>query len=309
MVRTAQLNVSMPGGRPRRLAFGGVLLAIAFALSLAFSAHAQGACMNARDCVNAANWQNAFADQYHREGVFFQAISRDYFGKAYEWGQKATFAFHAGDGTAAAWYKAIADDYSRKAVANANAADERFRHAHFVRVAAQDSANRAHFFAAITDTGPSYPEGIQLVTAEPSTPGGYNCTGTAKHIKNQRKIESSAAKTDLFSYRIETPWKFCNGKVTQLYPAEPWQTVHNGGDLAGWQYVGREKVRANCYGGTPERCAWTYQWHFKLDLPDLGPISLDRHKYPCATTQVRGDGRHYRHGGCDLRAWSGPQWG
>lgn len=262
--------------------------------------------MNAKDCFNAANWQNAVAENYFAEGVFFREYSKNYFVQAAEWNQKATFAFHAGDATAALWYKAIADDYSAKSVANAKAADKRFAQAAFTRAAAQDSLNRGQFFSAQDDVGPSYPEGIQTAGADPG--GKYNCTGAAKIINNHRTIEAWTGR-DFFSYELTTPWKFCNGQVTQLYPAEPDQEPKH----PDWRYVGREKVRAACYGGTPERCAWSYRWHFVKDLPTVhvGPVTIDPdvHRYVCVTTQVRGDGAHYRHGSCDLRAWSGPSWG
>lgn len=299
--------LSGAGRRQRWVVRAGLALAAAFVLSLSTSAQAQAECMTAKDCFNAANWQNAVANQYSSEGNYFREYSKHYFVQAAEWNQKATFAFYAGDATAALWYKAIADDYSAKSVANAKAADQRFAQAAFTRAAAQDSLNRGRFFSALEDVGGSYPEGIQTASAQP--PGKYNCTGAAKIIKNQRKIEGTAANFDLFSYRAETPWKFCNGKVTQMYPGELWQTSHSR-----WEYVGREKVRAACYGGTPERCAWSYQWHWKLDNPTVelpGGITINEDKFRdvCVTTQVRGDGAHYRHGGCDLKAWTGPSWG
>jgi hypothetical protein len=295
----------------RTAARAGLLVLVALTLSLTATAKAEAQCMSAKDCLNAATWQHAVADNYAAEGNFFRGYATHYFALAYEWNQKATFAFHAGDANAAAWYKAIADDYSRKSVQNANAADQRFAQAASMRAAAEDSLNRGKFFAALSDADPANPEGIEVASANPG--GGYNCTNAQKQVKNQRKIESSWAKSDLFSYRIETPWTFCNGQITRIFPAVPWETIHDAGDDANWKFVSRDKKRANCYGGTPERCAWTYQWHFWLDLPTVKigdfEIDVDKHKYPCVTTQVRGDGAHYRHGGCDLKAWSGPQWG
>jgi hypothetical protein len=305
MVSSTDVLATKPGSR--RLLRGILLIAAAIAASLTVTARAQAdnSCMSAQACYNAATWETAVANDYQNKGVFFRGYSTHYFGLAYEWNQKATFAFYAGDATAATWYKAIADDYSRKSVQNSKAADEHFAQAAHWRGAAQTSVNRARFFSALEDVGPSYPEGIHIAIAQPT--GKYNCTGTAKVVKNQRKIEGLSF--DLFSYRAETPWMFCNGKVTKMYPGELWQTSHSR-----WQFIGREKVRAACYGGTPERCAWSYLWHWKLDNPTVelpGGITINEDKYrdTCVTTQVRGDGAHYRHGGCDLKAWSGPQWG
>lgn len=293
-----------------RLVRAIVVLTVALVGWLAASPRAEAAeCMSAKECFNAANWQNAIAQDYFNQGVWFREHSKLYFGYAYEWNQKATFAFHAGDAVAAQWYKALGDAYSADSRRNAKAADERFAQAAFTRAAAENNFNRGKFFAALAEADPG--EGIEIARAQPG--GGHNCTGAVKQVKNERMIESSWFKSDLFSYRIETPWTFCNGQVTRIYPAVTWETIHNAGDDAGWELVGKEKKRANCYGGTPERCAWTYQWHFKLDLPTVKKgdveIDLDKHKFPCVTTQVRGDGAHYRHGGCDLKAWSGPQWG
>jgi len=123
----------------------GLLLAVALVMSLATSARAQAECMTASACFTSAEWRQAIADDYFNQGVWFREHSKQYFGLAYEWNQKATFYFHAGNATAATWSKAVADDYSRKSVANAKAADERFAQAQFTNAAADGDLTRAMF--------------------------------------------------------------------------------------------------------------------------------------------------------------------
>jgi hypothetical protein len=151
MVRSTQ---QLAAPRSARLwhsfVLGGLLLAVAFLLSLTATAKAQAAdCMSARACSDAASWQNAVADDYSNKSTWFRATSRQNFINAKEWGDKATFAFYAGDGTAAAWYKAIADDYSRKSVADGKAADDYAAQAQFYRAVAQDSISRSEFFGVL----------------------------------------------------------------------------------------------------------------------------------------------------------------
>jgi hypothetical protein len=155
----------------------------------------------------------------------------------------------------------------------------------------------------------AYPlSNLQVNEVTATSSANMNCTGTPKSIKNRRLIESGVFHTDLFWYRQETPWKYCNGNITQLYPAELSQGVYSNASVAGWSFVRRWKVRANCYGyGVGgEHCAWTHQFEFKLDPPGVPEI---RRFYGCVTSQVRGDGRHYRHGSCSLGPWSGTMYG
>jgi hypothetical protein len=292
--------------RPSRMLCLGLMLAVGCLASLASSAKAAD-CQTSTDCFNAAQWQRAVANDYSNKAAWFREMSRQNFASAYEWNQKATFAFYAGDGTAATWYKAIADDYSTKAVANAKAADDYANRAKFVNAAADGSFKRG--MELRWDVGPSYPEGIQTASAESN--GKHNCTSNPKRLSNERSVKAHDGEL-LFKYRIETYWTFCHGndlttgKVTKLYPAETFGSPSNSAGEVGWYLDSKEKIRARCYGGAPERCAWTYQFHWVWDRGGSFPAG---HRDTCVTTQVRGDGRHYRHGGCDLKAWSGPQWG
>ena len=131
---------------------GATLVVIGFAMSLVMSprANADDTCNSAQDCFTAEKWERALANDYQNKGNFFHGWSVNYFGQAYEWNQKATFAFHAGDATAATWYKAIADDYSKKAVDNAKAADANFAQAARWRAAADTSHQRGLFLFAAT---------------------------------------------------------------------------------------------------------------------------------------------------------------
>jgi hypothetical protein len=136
----------------------GLLLAIAVVMSLATSAKAEAACNTANECFTAAEWQQAVADDYFNKGVWFREYSKQYFGLAVEWNQKATWYFHAGNASAAAWSKAVADDFSKKSVANAKAADEHFAQAQYWNAAANNDLARAMFIMAANGSNGCYYE-------------------------------------------------------------------------------------------------------------------------------------------------------
>ena len=133
----------------------GLALIVALGLSLAASAKAQAECMTPDACTNSAVWQKAVAKDYFNKGVWFRGASRTDFGQAYEWGQKATFAFHAGDAIAAQWYKGMADAYSLSARRNAKAADDFFSRAAFTSTAADGNVKRAFQLQAFYNPHPS----------------------------------------------------------------------------------------------------------------------------------------------------------
>jgi hypothetical protein len=120
-----------------------LLLFVGLLLALAGSAKAKADCMTPDACFSAADWQKAVADDSSNKAAWFRAAAAQNFVDAKQWGDKATFAFHAGDATAAAWYKAIADDYAHKAVANSKAADNYAAQAKFIAAAAVGSVKRA----------------------------------------------------------------------------------------------------------------------------------------------------------------------
>jgi hypothetical protein len=131
-----------------------LLLVAAFAVSLAASSHARAAeCTDLEQCLNAGNIQKAVSDDDSNKAAWFRATSKQNFINAYQWNQKAAFAFAAGDATAAAWYKAIADDYSRKSVADANAAQNYANQALYWAAAADRSFKRYLFMEAAPDAG------------------------------------------------------------------------------------------------------------------------------------------------------------
>jgi hypothetical protein len=124
----------------------GLLLALAFVTSLAFAGAARAAdCTTASVCFSTAESQRAAADDASNKAAWFRATSQQNFINAKQWGDKATFAFHAGNATAAIWYKAIADDYASKSVADAKAANNYANQATFLTVAADGNAARGMF--------------------------------------------------------------------------------------------------------------------------------------------------------------------
>jgi hypothetical protein len=160
--REREMTVDTTG--PRRFRWVhtlGILLGIALAILLVGSSRANAAaCADLEACGTAADWEKAISDDYSNKAAWFRATSAQNFVNAKQWGDKATFAFHAGDATAATWYKAIADDYARKAVADSKAATNYANQSLFWAAAADRDYRRYAFIA-------NAPEG-----AEPGAPFG-----------------------------------------------------------------------------------------------------------------------------------------
>ena len=142
------------GRKSRVLAGALVALMIAVLGSLATSARAQAACTSAKSCFDAAQGQTIVAKDYFNKGVWFREHARQHFGEAYNWNEKARFAFAAGNPDAA-WAKAVADDFAKTAAREAAAADDMFARAKFTSAAADDSFNRGMFFNALDGEGGS----------------------------------------------------------------------------------------------------------------------------------------------------------
>jgi hypothetical protein len=165
---------------PNSLRRTGIALVAAMALWLAGTAEARADCMIAKDCLTAAEWQTAIADDYGNKAAWFRATSKQNFIDAYQWGQKATFAFYGGNATAATWYKALADDYSRKSIADGKAADQYAAQAVFYRAAAQNSTDRGMFIMTANASA-----GCPLQTADAGSQQDIiACTAGAPHRSN-----------------------------------------------------------------------------------------------------------------------------
>jgi hypothetical protein len=168
----------LTGRMSKSIRMAGLVLAAVFAVSLAASDQARAAdCTTANACFTSAEWQNAVANDDSNKAAWFREMSRQNFISAKEWGDKATLAFHAGDATAAAWYKAIADDYSQKAVANAKAADDYTNQATFIKAAAYSNILRGMFIMTANAS-----QGCPLQTADAGGSGDIvACTASAQH--------------------------------------------------------------------------------------------------------------------------------
>ena len=219
----------------RSVRVAALSLAAIFVVMLAGSRTARAAeCMSATACSDAAVWQQAIADDSNRKSVWFRATSKQNFINAYEWNQKATFAFHAGDANAAAVYKAIADDYARKSVADAKAADNYAAQAQSFVNASQDSINRSEFFGVLG-------EGSDLSIAS----DGRKCEHTIHHPSDPDRFGSGkpnsygceywdtvvrACDRDKDGHRVKTEWVGgLDGAHHPWFPPEggddhPWAT-------------------------------------------------------------------------------------
>lgn len=196
------------------------------------AAHAAD-CMSASACSDAAVWQQAVADDSNSKATWFRATSRQNFINAKEWGDKATFAFYAGDATAAAWYKAIVDDYARKSVADAKAADNYSAQVLSYVNASQDSINRSEFFGVLN-------EGSDLSIAS----DGRKCEHTIHHKTDPDPFGSGKPNTygceywnnfvracdrDVDGHRVKVEWVGNLDYAGHWFPPEggedhPWGT-------------------------------------------------------------------------------------
>jgi hypothetical protein len=205
-----------------------------FVVMLAGSRAARAAdCMSASACSDAAVWQQAVAEDSNNKAAWFRATSKQNFIYAKQWGDKATFAFYAGDATAATWYKAIADDYSRKSVADAKAADNYAAQAQSYVNASQDSINRSEFFGilgegsdlSIASNGPKCEHTIHHKT-DPDAfgsgrPNSYGCEYWDTHVR--------ACDRDKDGHRVKTEWVGALDQAGHWFPPEggedhPWST-------------------------------------------------------------------------------------
>lgn len=134
-----------------------------------------------------------------------------------------------------------------------------------------------------------------------------------KTISNERNRKERAdpryaqPKLSVLNFKLKTEWAFKNGQVTKMYPANAHCTATSFGLSRGWHCSNPDgtKVRANCYGGSPEHCAWTYSFDIYREIwvPVIGTIWRVQEDRWCLTNQVSGSGAHYRHGSCDRKAW------
>jgi hypothetical protein len=311
----------------------GLVLAAAFVLSLTGAGQARAAdCATAQECYNAATWQRAVADDYSNKAAWFREMSRQNFVSAKEWGDKATFAFHAGDATAATWYKAIADDYSSKSVANAKAADDYANRAKFIYAAAEGNVTRGNWLGSCLPAGDcsmfTRPPGItdaewfQSVAelsggseAEPSSPvttcpAGVYCDAIQGHGPCT-KIDNVRPKKFLgftvFKIHATAHWCYKNGQITKLYSSDAHCDVTAYGVIRGFTCDNPDgKGRRECYGGNPEHCAvmWSFDIHKDTWTPTTGQITVARYHW-CATNQISGSGAWKKTGHCDnVEPWS-----
>jgi hypothetical protein len=286
----------------RALQLGLIAFFAALGASLAASAHARASdeCATSTDCFNAAAWQRAVAKDYSDKAAWFRATSKQNFINAYEWNQKATFAFHGGNANAAAVYKAIADDYSRKSVADGKAADDYSSRAAFVNAAAAGNEDRGRWLQSCGDAeicsrfirpaGLTDSQWFTIVSqigqtgveidSPPETsfclPGEF-CTASGtptgcKTIKNPRtKTEivdprrpfTKGNRLPVIQITFETTWCYKNGNITRMDPPNAHCHVTLFGLGRGWRCAnpdGHPVFPGRRTGGNPEHGAWIYSF-------------------------------------------------
>jgi hypothetical protein len=172
---------------------------------------------------------------------------------------------------------------------------------------ANGTQNGAVYHGFVTSPCPPMPT-VQQVAEDPpeqfiSDPDGLPIASgcRVKEIKNPRRGHSTLG-THLWTVRLTTAWKYCNGDIVKMYPAgsEFWTT--SAGAVAGWRCLHQgTKIRAINTGGNPEHGAYTYAYDIEFK-PPYSPFVLGV-KHWCATNQISGSGAHRRHGSCDIQPW------
>jgi hypothetical protein len=163
--------------------------------------------MSPSACSAAAAWQQAVADDSNNKANWFRATSRQNFINAKEWGDKADWAFRSGDAVAAPWYKAIADDYARKSVADAKAADSYAAQTQSYWNASQDSLNRSEFFGA-SDWQIAMPNGRKCEHAvhHPSDPDAFGSGSPNSYGCEYWNTRVRACDRDVDGHQVRLQW-------------------------------------------------------------------------------------------------------
>jgi len=191
-------------------------------------------------------------------------------------------------------------------------------HTHRFRIYATYSLNgqsgSARFDADGTKNGTHYdqfttPDVTQVAELPPETYWATDSDGSAiaasckiKEITNIRK-GSSTLGTHLWTVRLTTAWKYCNGwDIVRMYPASAECNLTTAGTLAGWSCGDITKIRAVNYGGNPEHAAYSYSYQLHWESPIYGAL-FQQNKRWCATNQISGSGAHKRTGSCDVQPW------
>lgn len=272
------------GSRASRLALRlAVALFVTFGISLAASQQAQAAeCGTSRACFDAAVWQREIARDYFNKGVWFREHSKQHFGQAYEWNQRATFAFHAGDATAAAWYKAIADDYSRKAVDNAKAADDYFARAAFTHAAYMGSLRRGSTLLA-AEARRDVDEESGLTTAA----AGAGCKWDGKPGPGGLR---NTFDESWFKAEVVSNWCYNGTSVTNHRSVPGGEVTFPVGVLQGWFFVETHWAYSKCHtfnGVSKHNCLTKRE--FNLLNGHTGDTASI-----CIGTRIYGGGGHHR---------------
>jgi hypothetical protein len=271
-----------------------------FGVSLATSGKAQAAdCMTSDACFSAAAWQRAVAKDEFNRGVWFRTMSQQNFVDAKQWGDKATFAFYAGNATAAAWYKGIADDYARKAQDNARAADAAFARAAFISAAADGSFQRGLFIAGgvVTNKDADDP-------ADPGNTDGCDndqvaaCTASASHHCTKKKhaldnpYRPRVGGKPVYEGFLKLQWCWSNDHIR-------WHHINvDDHHITDWgRHIGyvndhdpdKKRNYCNMSNGWSEQCFIRYQFGFSTGDNRASAAG------GCVETWIRADGHHYRH--------------
>jgi hypothetical protein len=187
----------------------GALILAFFAIWLAGSSQAKADdCMSAKACSDAAIWQQAVVGDLSNKAAWFRATSRQNFIDAKQWGDKATYAFYAGNATAAAWYKGIADDYARKSVADSKAADSYAAQAQSYWNASQESLARSEFFGAGSDYEIASANGrkCEHTVHHPSDPDAFGSGKPNSYGCEYWNTWVRACDRDVDGHRVRVQW-------------------------------------------------------------------------------------------------------
>jgi hypothetical protein len=148
----------------------------------------------------------------------------------------------------------------------------------------------------------------QFPTTDPETgevlaTAAGNC-GRPKEATRNATMKSWTGIT-IGKTHLMTPWKYCNGLITKMYPADASCQVPAFAGTLGWSCNGPSKIRAYSTGGNPEHAVYTYKYRFERWIPIKGVLVNVQNVEWYSTIQISGSGSCFTHGRNLLLDWPG----
>jgi len=225
-------------------------------------------------------------------------MSKQDFINAKQWGDKATFAFHAGDATAAQWYKGLADAYAASSVRNSRAAADYANRAGLMRIAAAVNQQRGDIYAQSSSSSP--PD-----THIGSAVGNGSCDGTedfcaASYRPTCDRVtkgwKGELLGADVYRANVTTSWCWRGPSVVKRKTNPNDHYVTSFGETLKVEDTGVNKDDSWCndyHGVTKHNCLTRYQFGYKrtihIPVPGVGQVPVTMKWGGCIGTRIYGD--------------------